>query len=120
MAVTQYAELDGVSITTTEWAVVSNEAFTVNSTSLETTAGAFQLWVDTTDMVKGDDLQIRLYEKVEATGGAQRLVQEWRLLGAQATNFVTPVFLLMNGWEFTLDCIAGTSITVDAAVRQAG
>jgi hypothetical protein len=120
MAVTQLAELDGVSITTSEWAVVQNEAFTVNSTSLNTTAGAFQLWVDTTDMVKADELQIRLYEKVEATGGAQRLTAEWNLMGVQATNFVSPVLLLMNGWEFTLDCLAGTSITVDASVRQAG
>ena len=62
---------------------MTNESFTVNSTSLETTAGAFQLWVDTTDMVKADILQIRLYEKVEATGGAQRQVQEWRLMGVQ-------------------------------------
>lgn len=120
MAVTQLYELDGVSITTTEWAVAQNEAFTVNSTSLNTDAAAVQLWVDTTDMVKGDELMIRLYEKVEATGGAQRLVQQWTLLGVQATNFVTPVFLVMNGWEFTLDCIAGTSITVDASIRKAG
>lgn len=120
MAVTQYAELDGVSITTTEWAVVSNEAFTVNSTSLETTAGAFCLWLDTSDMVQGDILAITLYEKVEATGGAQRPVQGWRLYGVQEQNFLTPVLLLMYGWEFTLDAISGGTIVVDASIRQAG
>jgi GTPase SAR1 family protein len=120
MAVTQLYELDGVSITTTEWDVAQNESFTVNSTSLNTDAAAIQLWLDTTDFVKADEMQIRLYEKVEATGGAQRLTAQWNLLGVQATNWVSPVFLVMNGWAWTLDCLAGTSITVDASIRKAG
>jgi hypothetical protein len=120
MAVTQLYELDGVTINTTEWAVAQNEAFTVNSSSLNTDAAAIQLWVDTTDMIKGDTLFIRLYEKVEATGGAQRLVEEWPLYGAQPKNFPSPVMLLMNGWEFTLQRSGGTDIVVDASIRKAG
>ena len=117
MAVTQLYELDGVAITTTEWDVAQNEAFTVNSTSLNTDDDPICLWLDTTDFIKADEMSIKLYEKVEATGGAQRLCQEWRLLGVQPTNFVTPIFLVMNGWAFTLDTLAGTSITVDASIR---
>ena len=117
MAVEEFAALDGVSITTTEWAVVANEAFTINSTSMDTTPGVYSLWVDTADMVKGDILAIALYEKVHS-GSAQRKIEEWRLLGTQGRNFVVPPLPLMNGWEFTLDCLAGTSITVDAVVRS--
>lgn len=120
MAVQQLYELDGVTISTGEWAVAQNEAFTVDSTSLNTDAAAIQLWVDTSDMVKGDTLIIRLYEKVEGTGGAQRPVEEWRLFGVQGKNFVTPVFLLLYGWEFTLQRSGGTDITVDASIRKAG
>lgn len=120
MAVTQLYELDGVTIGTGEWDVAQNEAFTVNSTSLNVDAAAIQLWVDTTTMQKADEFEIRLYEKVEGTGGAQRLIQSWRLLGAQASNFVSPVFLVMFGWAFTLKKIAGTDRAFDASIRKAG
>lgn len=120
MAVTQLYELDGVTISTTEWAVAQNEAFTVNSTSLNTDAAAICLWLDLSDMIKADEIEIRLYEKVEATGGQQRLVQAWRRLGVQASVWVSPAFMVMNGWEWTLKRIGGTDIVVDASIRKAG
>lgn len=120
MAVTQLYELDNVTIGTTEWAVAQNESFTVNSTSLNTDAAAVCLYVDTTNMAKTDEFEIRFYEKVEGTGGAQRLCQSWRLLGVQATNFVSPVLLVLYGWEFTLKKIAGTDRAFDASIRKAG
>jgi hypothetical protein len=118
MAITEPFELDGVTIGVTEWAITQNESFTINSTTLETTAGVYQLWVDASTMLKADQFRIKGYEKVEATGGAQKRFASWDLLGVQTEVFVTPTFILMNGWTFTLQKIAGTDRAFDAVVRK--
>jgi hypothetical protein len=118
MAVTELFELDGVTVSTTELSITNNATYSAGSN--KTSDNAVQLWLDTTNMAKADEFEVRLYEKVEATGGSARLVQVWRLLGAQATNFVTPVFLLMHGWDFTIKRIAGSDRAFDASVRSAG
>lgn len=84
---------------------------------VDTTDGIFQLFLDVSDMVAGDQLQIRLYEKCRS-GDTQRIAKEWILTGAQAEPiFVSESFILMHGWDFTLDAIAGT-ITVHWSIRQ--
>jgi hypothetical protein len=68
-------------------------------------------------MVAGDILQVRLYEKCRS-GDTQGLAKEWILQGAQAEPiFVTESFILLHGWDFTLDALAGT-ITVLWSIRQ--
>ena len=113
MAVTEPYELDGVTVGATELSIVSG------TTTLQTvtTAGVYQLWVDASAMAKADEYVVRIYEKVEATGGTKRVAMSWRLLGVQATNFVTPSFMLKNGWDMTLQKIAGTDRAFDASIR---
>lgn len=83
----------------------------------DTTDGVFQVFLDVSDMVNTDILQIRLYEKVRSAD-TQRIVEEWILRDAQATPiWVSPSFILLHGWDFTLDALAGT-ITVNWSVRQ--
>ncbi len=118
MAITEAYELDGVTIGTTEWSIDANESFTINSTSLNTTAGVYQLWVDGGNIAKGDVFQVAMYEKVEATGGAQKLFARWTMAGVQAEIFVTPTFILMNGWTMTLKKISGTDRAFDASIRK--
>lgn len=118
MAISEPFELDGVTIGTSEWEIAQNEAFTINSTSLNTDDGVYQLWVDAGNMAKGDEFQIAMYEKVEATGGAQKLFGRWTLLGVQSEVFVTPTFILMHGWAMTLKKIAGTDRAFDASIRK--
>ncbi len=85
---------------------------------VETSDGVFQCFLDLSDMIAGDQLQIRLYEKVQS-GGTQRVVAEWILTGAPAQpNWVSPSFMLMHGWDWTLDALAGT-ITVEWSIRKA-
>ena len=83
----------------------------------ETSDGVFQAFFDVSDMVDTDILQIRCYEKVQSSG-TQRIVYEAILRNAQAEPvFVTPSLILMHGWDFTLDALAGT-ITVEWSIRK--
>ncbi len=112
MAITQlFTGTEAVS--TTEWSCVNDSS----SIATNTTAGVYQLWLDVSDMVTGDELQIRSYEKVRSAD-TQRIVYQSNLVGAQSPPiFVLPSLILINGWDFTLDAIAGT-ITVTWSIRQ--
>jgi len=84
---------------------------------LETSDGVFQVFLDLVDMIAGDRLQIRVYEKVQA-GDTQRIVYETIRDGAQSPPIlVLPALMLMHGWDVTLDALAGT-ITVTWSIRK--
>lgn len=83
----------------------------------DTTDGVFQVFLDVSDMVAGDQLQIRIYEKVRSAD-TQQIVYEAILTGAQAQPiWVSPSLVLLHGWDVTLDALAGT-ITVNWSIRQ--
>ena len=83
----------------------------------DTTDGVFQVFLDLSDMIAGDQLQVRIYEKVRS-GDTQRIVYEAILTGAQAQPiWVSPSLVLLHGWDVTLDALAGT-ITVNWSIRQ--
>jgi hypothetical protein len=100
-------------VSTTEWSITTDTA----GPDAETTDGIIQVWLDLSDMIAGDQLQIRLYEKVRS-GDTQRVVDEWILTGAQSKLiWVMPTFVLLHGWDVTLKALAGT-VTVLWSVRQ--
>lgn len=100
-------------VDTTEWSLTTDTA----GPDAETSDGVFQLFLDVSDMVAGDILQIRMYEKTRS-GDTQRLVEEWVLSGAQAApGWASDSFILLHGWDFTLDALAGT-ITVLWSIRK--
>lgn len=107
-------ELDGVTVGATELSIVSG------TTTLQTITddGVYQLWIDAAAMAKADEFRIKLYEKVEGTGGTKRVFAQWTLLGVQTEIFVTPTFILINGWDMTIQKIAGTDRAFDASVRK--
>ena len=83
----------------------------------DTTDGVFQAFLDVSDMVAGDQLQIRVYEKVRSAD-TQRIVYQTILTGAQAEPiWVSPSLVLLHGWDVTCDALAGT-ITVNWSIRQ--
>jgi len=99
-------------IDTTEWSLGSDSS----SIAVLTTQGTLQAWLDISDMVTGDELQIRVYEKVRSAD-TQRIAWQSNLIGPQSPPiFVFPALILMNGWDVTLDAIAGT-ITVTWSLR---
>lgn len=77
----------------------------------------YQLWLDLSDMVSADDLQIRVYEKVQSTD-TQRVAYEARLAGPQTpANWLSVPFTFLHGWDITADAIAGT-ITLTWSIRK--
>lgn len=83
----------------------------------ETSDGVFQVFLDVSDMIAGDQLQIRVYEKVQSAG-TQRICYEAILTGAQSQPiWVSPSLILLHGWDVTLDALAGT-ITVEWSIRK--
>lgn len=115
MAVTQ-AFSGTEAIGTTEWSLTTDTSY--DTADAQTTAGLYQLVLDLSDMVAGDQLQIRLYEKCRS-GDTQRVAEQWILTGAQSQPlWIGPAVMLMHGWDFTLDALAGT-ITVNWSIRSA-
>lgn len=69
-------------------------------------------------MLKGDEFKIIISEKVEATGGTRKTVFQATLSDVQAEVFVTPMLILMNGWNMTITKVAGTDRAFDASIRK--
>lgn len=79
--------------------------------------GVYQVFLDTSDMVSGDELRIRIYEKCRAAD-TQRIIYESYLAGTMADTWVSPSLILLHGWDVTLTTILGTSIIVNWSIRQ--
>jgi hypothetical protein len=100
-------------VSTTEHSLTTDTA----GPDADTTDGVYQVFLDLSDMVAGDQLQIRVYEKV-LSSSTQRVVYEAILSGAQAQPvWVSPSLILLHGWDVTLRALAGT-ITVDWSIRK--
>lgn len=114
MPISEPYELDGVTVGTTELSIVSG------TTTLQTVTddGLYQLWIDAGNMAKGDEFKVRLYEKVEATGGTKKVFFQQTLSDVQSEVYLTPTFLLMHGWDMTIQKIAGTDRAFDASIRK--
>lgn len=114
MAISEPYELDGVTVGSSELSICSG------TTSLATVTddGVYQLMVDGYAMAKGDEYRVKIYEKVEATGGSKKVLFQQSLMGVQAEIFVTPTFILMHGWDMTLQKLAGTDRAFDASIRK--
>lgn len=100
-------------VSTTEHSLTTDTA----GPDVETSDGVFQVWLDVSDMIAGDELQIRIYEKVQSSD-TQRICYQSTLVGAQGDPiWVSPSLILLHGWDVTLDAIAGT-ITVTWSIRK--
>lgn len=98
----------------TEWSCTTDTA----GPDADTTDGVFQAFLDVSDMIVGDSLQIRIYEKCRS-GDTQYQITEAILSGVQTQKLWTsPSLILMHGWDITLLTLAGTSITVNWSIRQ--
>lgn len=97
----------------TEWSCTTDTA----GPDADTNDGVYQVFLDLNDMVAGDQLQIRVYEKVQSAS-TQRVVYEAILTGAQSQPmWVSPSLILLHGWDVTVKALAGT-ITVDWSIRK--
>lgn len=115
MAITE-AYSGSASITTTEYSCPNAASYSAGSAI--TTDGVYQVFLDTSDMVFGDQLEIQIYEKCRSTD-TQRVIYESILTGNMASTWVSPSLILLHGWDVTLTQLAGTSgITVNWSIRK--
>src|SRR3970282_2603485 len=110
MAITE-AFAGSEAVATTEWSLTTDTA----GPDVQTDDGIYQVFLDVSDMVAGDQLQIRFYEKV-GSASTQRIIEEFILVGAQATPvWVSPTMIFLHGWVVNLAALTGGTITVDWA-----
>lgn len=115
MAITSYAS-DSPSVGTTEYSLAAA------STSLptKTDIGAFQVTADLNALAAGDVFLLQLYE-MGVSGGTKRIVEEWVWDGVQGDPiFISPTFVLGNGWDWTVKKLSGTDRTIPFTVWQVG
>jgi hypothetical protein len=115
--ITEYDTLSAVSVGSSAVSIISG-----NTTPQSVTDdGIYQLWVDpvAAAMAKGDEFEIAILEKVEGTGGTQRVVHSQRLTDVQDKLWFSPPLPLINGWDMTIKKIAGTDRSFDASIRRA-
>lgn len=114
MAITEVYTHTALSVSTTELSLISG----TSTLQTNTTAGVYQLWIDpVANMAKGDEFLVKVYETVRASG-TKRVVWSATLSDAQSTLFVMPTLILMNGWDMTIDKIAGTDRAFDVSIRK--
>jgi len=101
----------------TQVAVVGTEHFL--GTDPEATDGAFQFVVDVSGMVRGDLVEIRVYEAALSTDTASQQVHVWPLRHAQTDKlFMSPVLLLLHRWRFSIKQPGGVANTFKWSIRK--
>lgn len=116
--ITEYDSLSAVSVSSANELSIYSGTTTLQAA---TDDGFYQLWLDpfAAGMVKGDTFRAKIKEKVEGTGGVQRILYQNDLENAPAELWVSPTLCLINGHDMTLQKIAGTDRSWDASVRRA-
>jgi hypothetical protein len=116
MALTiEYDTLDDVTVGATELSIISG------TTTLQTVTvdGVYQLFVDDrSNMTKTEEYAIRIYETVLAADASKRQIFKATIKGVQSEPFVSPFLMLGNGWDMTLQKIAGTDRAFSARISQ--
>lgn len=116
MAITVLKEAANTIIGNTEWSMSAN----TTGVSANTTDGIFQIFVDAADLVTGEALTLKVYEKVWSAG-TQRAVYSATLVDGQIDPvWVSPSLILMNGWDMTANLTQGTSTYLQWSIRQVG
>ena len=112
MAISE-AYANTATISTTEYSLINN------STSLATDAndGIYQIFIDTSAMISGDEYLIKVKEKI-LSAGSQLVIYEASLVGKQTLPFVTPTLIFMHGWDATMTQITGTARSISWSIRK--
>lgn len=113
MAVSEFAN-GSTSIGSSEYFLASAST----TATPQTADGVYQLFLDLSALVKGDVFIIRCYEKVQSSG-TRRVFDTSRVANAQTDpHWVSPAFVLLHGWEFSVQKAAGSDETIAYSIRQ--
>lgn len=102
-------------IGTTEFFLASDST----TKTKQTDAGLYQLFIDVSAIAKSDEFLLKVYEEVRDAASTDRAQTLALLKGVRATPiYVAPTLFLDNGWEFSLDKIAGTDQSLPRSIRK--
>jgi hypothetical protein len=105
---------DNATISSSEYSL-PNDGTTLTP---QTTDGVYQFFVDLSNVSAADQYRLRLYEKCDASG-TQWLVEEWIFTNNQSKPiFVSPSFILGEGWDFTVTKLSGTDRIIFWSIRR--
>ena len=103
-------------VSATQWSLTTDTSY--DTADAQTADGVYQVFIDFSALLVGDQYEIRLYEKV-LSSSTQRVVDEWTIVGPPSSPvWVSPSFILLHGWDITLDKIAGTDRAIDWSIRK--
>lgn len=93
-----------------------------NSTTLtpRTEDGIFQLFLDRSAVQDGDLFTLKIWEKV--TGGGNQQCIATQPVGGYAglLPYVTEPYILLHGWDMTLEKTGGTDRSFSWSIRRVG
>lgn len=111
-----YAEGNNVTITSTETSIAVNGGST--SPQSITDSGVYKIVVNgVTNMTKGDEYKIRIYEKASSTDG-QLIAFQCSLLGRQSELWIMPSIELGIGWNATMQLISANPRGISWSIRR--
>lgn len=91
----------------------------LNTTTPETTVGVFQLLLDLNTSAKDDLFEIRIKEKIRDSSGTQRTITTMTVQHDLSDDgWVSPPYILLNGWDMTIKQTAGTGRVVPWSIRK--
>ena len=102
---------------TTDWSFTADQS----GAASQSTSGVYQGFFDLSALATGDTFEIRCYEKVPTSGGAQRIVWSAFATGVQSEPIlVTPSLVLGVAWDFICKKIAGTDRSITGRIARVG
>jgi hypothetical protein len=111
---TEYTE-GSASMTTTEFFIASEST----SKTKQTSAGIYQLFLDLTNLTKNDVFEVKCTEEARAADTVEAVAYRATLWGVKTSKvWVSPALALMNGWEFSIDRLAGSDRTIPYSIRK--
>lgn len=97
---------DSATIGTTEYFLASDST----TATYQTADVVLQVYLDVNAMAAGDEFLIQFYEKIDGTN--VRRYYFATLVGAQSEQWVSPAFIVGNGWEVSVKKITGTDRSI--------
>jgi hypothetical protein len=111
MAIAEFATGSQAITVSDTWSLTTD----TSGPDLTGTDGVYQIFIDVSDMVTGDQVYFYI---VEDTGGGNSYItyQAW-LYGPQPTPvWVSPTFVMTTNWDAIAGTLAGT-VTIDWSIR---
>jgi hypothetical protein len=113
VALTQIYSQNDLSVSTTELSCTGGTSTIQDRTD----AGVVALMLDCSNIAAGDEFEVKFYERTQASGDTRREVWRSSLTTSTGPAFMTPLFPVIHGWDFTIIRIAGSNRTFDISVR---